>query len=99
MKKTSKIFYSLIVVTLMVFNFLFVFKNQESVNLDFFSITNALGESSVPPTGSTCKEGDCYVTIGVPPYAITYAGHYKVCVNAESGTCVNCDTSCDATIH
>lgn len=99
MKKTSKIFYSLIVITIMVINFQFLFQNQESVNLDFFSITNALaGETTPPPQGSTCKEDPCSTEIGVEPYKKTFWGHYKHCGNADSGTCVpsECDRPCDA---
>ena len=100
MKKTSKIFYSLIVVTLMVFNFQFVFQNQGNVNLDFFGITSALAFEGdpPPPKGTTCKEDVCHESIGVDPFKIIYDGHYKHCGNADSGTCVsaNCDRPCDA---
>ncbi len=51
------------------------------------------------PNGHVCKEDDCTVSMGIPPFTTDYEGHYWHCGNGiATDNCITseCFKDCDA---
>jgi hypothetical protein len=72
---------------------------EEDLNLNsLFTMARASGEDP-EPNGEICKEDDCQVVAGIPPYQVIYDGHYWHCGTGEpSDYCKRseCWVDCDA---